>query len=52
MRIQPSPHGTAVRAALLSYRRVVGDDGVIGAELVIALALAAIVRAQRPTRIW
>ena len=52
VRIQPSPHGAAVRAALLNYRRVVGDDGVIGAELVIALALAAIVRARRPARIY
>ena len=39
-----SPHADAMRNALLGYRRQVGEDGVVGAELVVALALAAVTR--------
>jgi hypothetical protein len=40
--ISPSPHGEALRKALLSYHKVIADDGIIGGELVSALALAII----------
>ncbi len=33
IRILPSPHGAAMRRALISYRRTVADDGVIGGEM-------------------
>lgn len=39
--IDPSPQETALRKALTVYRRTVDVDGVIGGELVVALALAA-----------
>jgi len=42
--IRPGNHGDAMRKALLGYRREVGDDGSIGAELVVALALAVVWR--------
>lgn len=44
IRIHPSPHSEAMRKALLGYRRTVADDGLIGAELVVALALACTIR--------
>ena len=40
------------RAPRLGYRRVVGDDGVIGAELVIALALYTVAKRVGIARIW
>ena len=40
--ISPSAHGEALRKALSSYHKVIGDDGIVGGELVAALALAAI----------
>lgn len=46
--IQSSEHEDAMRKAMLSYRRVVADDGVIGGELVVALALAVTVGRPRP----
>jgi hypothetical protein len=53
IRIRPSPHADAMRKALLSYRRVIGEDGVIGGELVIALALAVTGRRRMgPPRVW
>lgn len=46
--IAESPHRDAMRRALASFKRLVGDDGVIGGELVIALALAARFRPRPP----
>ena len=46
--ISPSPHGEVLRKALASYHKVIGEDGLIGGELVVALALAAF---QRPVYI-
>lgn len=40
--IASSPHGEAMRKALLAYHKVIGEDGLIGGELVVALALAAL----------
>jgi hypothetical protein len=40
--VAPSPHGEALRKAMLAYKKVVGDDGLIGGELILALALAAL----------
>jgi len=40
--VAPSPHGEALRKALLSYHKVIAEDGLIGGELVVALALAAL----------
>lgn len=39
--IHRSPHEAAIRKALAGYGHTVGDDGVVGVELVVALALAA-----------
>ena len=53
IRIRPSPHADAMRKALLSYHRVIGEDGVIGGEMVIALALAVAGRRRMGSpRIW
>jgi len=46
VKIRPSPHGDAMRRALLTYRRTVGEDGIVGGELVVALAL--VVSCRRP----
>jgi hypothetical protein len=46
--IGPTPHADAMRKALIGYRRTVGEDGVVGGELVVALALAVVGR--RPPR--
>ena len=40
--IAPSPHGEALRKALSSFHKVIGEDGAVGGELVAALALAAL----------
>jgi len=40
--VAPSPHGEALRKALLTYHKVIGEDGLIGGELVVALTLAAL----------
>ena len=50
--IRPSPHGDAMRRALLAYRRTVGEDGVLGGELVVALALVVARRRPVPPRIY
>lgn len=51
--IAPSDHGGAMRRALLGYRRQVGDDGVVvGGELLVALALAAVTRRHGVPRIF
>lgn len=42
----------AMRKALLSYRRVVGEDGAVGAELVVALALAVLGKSLGRPRIY
>ena len=52
IRIHPSRHGDALRKALLAYHRTVGDDGVVGGELVVALALAAAVRRPAKPRVY
>lgn len=51
IRILPSTHGDAVRKALTAYRRTVGEDGVIGGELVVALALAVVGRRPAVPRV-
>jgi hypothetical protein len=40
--VRPTPHEPALRKALLSYKRTVGDDGVIGGEMVVALGLTLV----------
>jgi len=50
--IASSPHGEALRKALLAYRRVIGDDGILGGELVTALALALIPPVVPITPMW
>lgn len=50
--ISPSPHGEALRKALASYHKVIGEDGVVGGELVAALALASISPPRRPPRVY
>jgi hypothetical protein len=46
--IASTPHEGAMRKALLGYRRTVSEDGIVGGELVVALALAVVGR--RPSR--
>lgn len=41
LHIGRSVHEAALRKALAGYKKIVGDDGIIGGELVVALALAA-----------
>lgn len=48
VRIEPSMHEDAMRKAMAGYRRTVGEDGVIGGELVVALALAVTVGRPKP----
>ena len=52
IRMLPSPHGVAMRRALISYRRTVADDGVIGGEMVVALALCALARRPIAPRVY
>lgn len=52
IRIGRTGNDDAMRRALAGYKRVVGDDGVVGAELVIALALTTIVRPPGEARVW
>jgi hypothetical protein len=50
--IHPSRHGDAMRKALLTYRRAVGEDGAIGGELVVALALTVFGRRPPVARVY
>lgn len=50
--IQPSRHEDALRKALAGYRRTVGEDGIIGGELVVALALAVYGRRIRLPQVF
>ncbi len=53
--ISPSAHGEALRKALSTYHKVIGDDGIVGGELVVALALAAFQRpryVRKPRKAW
>jgi hypothetical protein len=53
--ISPSPHGEALRKALASYHKVIGEDGLIGGALVVTLALAAFQRpvyVRKPSRAY
>lgn len=53
LHIAPSAHADAMRKALATYRREVGEDGAIGGELVTALALATFGRVLHgPVRLW
>jgi hypothetical protein len=49
--ISPSPHADALRKALLSYHKTIGEDGILGGELITALALACLPR-PRPPRVY
>jgi hypothetical protein len=49
--IAPTSHADAMKKALLGYRRTVGEDGAIGAELVVALALAVVGRRPSVPRV-
>jgi hypothetical protein len=45
-------HGDATRRALLGFKVEVGEDGVVGGELVVALCLAVVGKVPRPPRAY